>query len=94
MRFGLVYFEGLVEGVGEGACGVGGEADEEEDEGHLEDADGEALLDVAEAEVADFVGEDGEDFCGGGFPKEGVEEGDFFVFPEAGEVGVGFGGAF
>lgn len=54
--------EGLMEEVCEGAIGVGGEADEEKDEGHLGKADGEALFDVAEAEVADFVGEDGEDF--------------------------------
>ena len=51
--------EGVVQLAGESAVWVGGEADEEENERHLEDADGEALPDVAEAEVADLVGEDG-----------------------------------
>lgn len=87
------YPEGIVELAGEGALWIGGEADEEEDERHLEDADGEALADVAEAEMADLMGEDGEQLGGGGFFREGVEEGDFLVFPEAGEVGVGLGGA-
>ncbi len=86
--------EGIVEVAGEGASGVGGEAEEEEDDAHLEDADGEALADVVAAEVADFMGEDAEEFGGVVFFDEGVVEGDFLAFSEAGEEGVGFGGAF
>lgn len=86
--------EGLVEHLREGAVRIGGQADEEEDECHLENADEHALFDMAEAEVPDFVGENGEDLLVAGFLDESIEECDFLMFPESGEVGVGLGGAF
>ena len=51
--------EGIVQQAGKGASGVGGEADEEKDERHLEDTDGEALFDVTKTKVADLMGKDG-----------------------------------
>ena len=75
------------------ALWVGGEADEEKDRGGLDDAGGEALLDMAAAEVADFVGEHGNEFGRGAFFDERVEEGDLAIFSEAGEKRVGLGRA-
>jgi hypothetical protein len=69
------------------------QAHEEEEDGELEDSGAEALDDVVAAEVADFVGEDGEEFRFRVFVDEGIEEGDAFVAAEASEEGVGFGGA-
>ena len=43
--------------------------------------------------MADLMGEDGEQLGLSRFFRECIEEGDLFVFPEAGEVGVGLGGA-
>lgn len=56
------HTEGLMEEAGKIPVPIGGEADEEKDDGCLENADGEALADVAFAEVADFVSEYGEEF--------------------------------
>lgn len=39
-------------------------------------------------EVADFVSEDADEFISALAFDEGVEEGDFFTFAEAGEEGV------
>ena len=73
-------------------------ADEErEDEEHEErrgERDDDALFDVAFFAVSDFVREDADELAGGVVVDEGVEESDAFGFAEAGEVGIGFGGAF
>ena len=44
--------------------------------------------------MPDFVGENADEFFGGVVFDEGVEEGNALGFTEAGEVGIGFGGAF
>ena len=75
------------------ALRVGREADEEKDGGGLDDAGGEALLDVAAAKMTDFVSEHGDEFGRGAFFDERVEEGDFAIFSEAGEECVGLGRA-
>ena len=69
----LVDEKRIVEETGEAAVLIGGEADEEKDQSHLEDADEYALFDMAELEVAYFVSEDGEDFWGGGLIDQGIE---------------------
>lgn len=78
----------------EGVAGIGGKAEEKKDDGGLGEGDEEALDDVFAFEVADFVGEDPDEFGGCLAFDEGIEKGDFFPFPEAGEEGVGLCGSF
>lgn len=85
--------EGWVELFGEGVVRVDDEADKEEDDAHLDHGEDHALDDVLALEVADFVGENGDEFLGGLLFDEVVVEGDLFAFAEAGEEGVGFCGA-
>jgi hypothetical protein len=64
-----------------------------EEEGAFDEADDEMAGDVAAFGVADFMGQDGEEFVLRVGFDQGVVEGDAFGFAEAGEEGVGFGGA-
>lgn len=75
----------------------GGGADckpcENREKPHLQDGDELTLQGVLVHAVPELVGEDGADLIGRKLVDEGIVEDDGFGFAEAGEVGVGLGGA-
>ncbi len=94
VRGNLIHPEGVEQQAGEFPVGIGGETQQEEDHRGLQDAHGEALLDVAAAEMADFMGEHAEQFRLAAFLDQCVEQGDFLALAEAGEKRVRLGRAF
>jgi hypothetical protein len=70
--------------------------EEREDEEHEQgrgQRDDDSFFDVALFAVSDFVRQHGDEFAGGVFFDQRVEEGDPFGFSKPCKVGVGFGGA-
>ena len=92
MRGNLLHSKGVEQLAGEFTA-VDHQTEQEEQRAGLDDRHGEALHDVAEFEMPDLVGQHGHQFVLGLFLDERVVERDFLGLAEAGEEGVGLGGA-
>lgn len=90
----VIDLEGGEQFLGYRAVRRGKEPKEIEDDCSLENAYDHALDDMLAFEVTDFMSQHTDESSGGVVFDQGVEEGDFFIFPEACEEGIGFGRAF